>query len=96
MAKSPDPGNYRLISGEFNPEEAREILMTLIEDKISFHERNNWSRREHRLNTDEGAKRIDQLRKTKAQIAALLEEAATAGDRLAINCNIEISPAPKR
>ena len=64
MADDSDHNSYRLISGEFHPDEAREILMTLIEDKIGFHERNNWSRREHQLDTTEGEKRIAALRQT--------------------------------
>ncbi|HBX72404.1 MAG TPA: hypothetical protein DEG86_05405 [Halieaceae bacterium] len=36
---------FRLISGVFYPDEASQLLMTLIEDKISFHQRNNGSRR---------------------------------------------------
>ena len=43
---------FRLISGVFYPDEASQLLMTLIEDKISFHQRNNWSRRERFGETD--------------------------------------------
>lgn len=91
MTDESDQRSYRLISGEFSPEEAREVLMTLIEDKIGYHERNNWSRREHQLDTEEGVKRIAALRQTKADISALLEEAASDDERLSIRCNIEIS-----
>ena len=91
MADESDERSYRLISGEFKPDEARELLMTLIEDKIGFHERNNWSRREHRLDTEDGVKRIAVLRQTKADLVTMLEEASEAGMKLAINCNIEIS-----
>lgn len=94
MADDSDHNSYRLISGEFHPDEAREILMTLIEDKIGFHERNNWSRREHQLDTTEGEKRIAALRQTKADIVALLDGAAEDGESLSINCNIEISTKP--
>jgi hypothetical protein len=91
MTDESDQRSYRLISGEFSTDEAREVLMTLIEDKIGFHERNNWSRREHQLDTDDGEKRIAALRQTKADIIALLESANEAGKKLSINCNIEIS-----
>ena len=39
MKNEADTRSYRLISGVFYPEEASQLLMTLIEDKISFHQR---------------------------------------------------------
>ena len=54
MTDESDQRSYRLISGDFSTDDARDVLMTLIEDKIGFHESNNWSRREHKLDTDDG------------------------------------------
>jgi len=92
MAGETDARNYRLISGVFSPDEANEILMTLIDDKISFHRRNNWSRSERFGESGAaGARRIDELRETKTELATLLQEAGSAGRQLAINCTIEIT-----
>jgi hypothetical protein len=94
MADEPGKQSYCLIRGVFCPEDARQVLMTLIEDKISFHKLNNWSRRERFGEPDTaGSKRIDELRQTKADLAEMLEELAAAGLKLRINCNIEIAPA---
>jgi hypothetical protein len=68
------------------------MLMSLLEDKINFHKRNTWSHRERFGKGDVSAeKRIGELQQTKADIAKLLESAASAGAPLAIRCNIEIS-----
>ncbi|KAA1191861.1 hypothetical protein F0M18_10040 [Pseudohalioglobus sediminis] len=85
---------YRLISGTFSPDDAREVLMTLIEDKIRYHARNNWSRRERCLDTDWGDRRIAELRQTKAQIAELVASAASEDLQLTISCDINVSLEP--
>jgi hypothetical protein len=96
MASEPLTNNYRLISGVFSPDEAREVLMTLIEGKISFHLRNNWSRRELFGDTGvAGEKRINQLLQTKEDLAALIEQAKKAGMQLNIDCNIGITMTPE-
>jgi hypothetical protein len=70
--------------------------MTLIQDKLSFHQRNNWSRRERFGESEEaGTKRMGELRQTKADMAALIEEAKADGMVLTINCNIEITLSPQ-
>ena len=66
MADQSNERSYRLICGVFSPDEAKEVLMTLIEDKISFHRRNNWRQRDCFGETDTlGVKRIDELRQSK-------------------------------
>jgi hypothetical protein len=90
MANVPETNEYSLISGVFSPDEARELLMTLIADKLSFHQRNNWSRQERFGKTSAaGEKRVAELLQTKADLIELIEEAAGSGKQLAINCNIE-------
>ena len=96
MTDEASPRNFRLISGVFHPDEAHQLLMTLIEDKISFHQRNDWSRRERFGETDAaGVKRISEPRQTKADLVAMIEEATAAGMQLSISGNIEISLTPK-
>ncbi|MDO8863341.1 hypothetical protein Q6D67_16670 [Haliea sp. E1-2-M8] len=96
MKNEADTRSYRLINGVFYPEEANQLLMTLIEDKISFHQRNNWSRRERFGETDPAsARRISELRQTKGDMAALIAEAAAAGMKLTISGNIEITLTPE-
>ncbi|MCB1847788.1 MAG: hypothetical protein KDI04_10515 [Halieaceae bacterium] len=88
---------YCLIDGVFLPEEARQVLMTLIHDKISFHQRNDWSRRERLGDTDPpGTSRIDQLMATREVLKALLVDAEGLGMNLLINCEIDISLVPRQ
>ena len=90
MANATKKDKYRLISGVFTADEAREVLMTLIEGKIAFHRLNNFSRLERFGETGEvGEKRINELLRTKADLAALIEEAKGADRQLTINCDIE-------
>ena len=96
MTKEADTRSYRLINGVFYPEEASQLLLTLIEDKISFHKRNDWSRRERFGEIDRSSvQRVKELRQTKADLAALIAEAAAAGMKLTISGNIEITLTPE-
>ena len=91
-----DKQDYRLISGVFLPDEAQHMLMTLFEEKISFHRKNIWSRQERFGKKDVvGTRRIGELTKTKADLATLIEGAQCSGQRLAINCTIEITLVPE-
>jgi len=93
MADEPAKQSYRLIRGVFSPDDARELLLTLIDNKISFHQLNNRSRRERFGEIDPAVvKRVDELRQSKADIATLIEQMGALGMKLSINCNIEITP----
>lgn len=96
MSDDAGKSSYRLVRGTFSADDANEILMTLIEDKISFHQRNNWSRGERfGESTEAGVTRIAELRQTKADLAALIEEARAGGMKLDIRCDIDITLAPE-
>jgi len=93
MAAEPAKQSYGLIRGVFSPDDARELLLTLIDNKISFHQLNNRSRRERFGEIDPAVvKRVDELRQSKADIATLIEQMGALGMKLSINCNIEITP----
>ena len=95
MSENPGHSSHQLVDGEFSPEEARTILMALIENKIRFHRRENLSQ-EERLGRSDGysKRRIDQLLQTKANLAELIDSAQAKGERLSINCVIEIDRIP--
>ncbi|MEZ5501409.1 MAG: hypothetical protein R3E50_01680 [Halioglobus sp.] len=96
MADDSNKTSYSLIKGVFPPDQANHLLMTLIQDKLSFHQRNNWSRRERFGESEpEGTKRMEELRQTKADLTALIEKAAGEGMELNINCDIEITLSPQ-
>lgn len=92
MLSNSDKSNHLLIDGEFSTEEARTILMTLIENKIRFHQQENLSQEERfGSSSKRSSRRIEQLLKTKADLTAVMDDAQACGERLAINCTIEIS-----
>lgn len=91
MSENPAHSSHQLIDGEFSAGEAKSILMALIEHKLRFHQRDRFSQQE-RLGhaSDHSTRRIDQLLQTKADLTALIASAEAAGERLAINCVIDI------
>lgn len=95
MADRSGTQSYCLIDGVFLPDEARQVLMTLIHDKISYHQRSDWSRRERLGETDPpGTQRVDQLIATREALKAVLVDAEALGLKLVINCNIDITLEP--
>jgi len=84
--------HHLLIDGEFSTEEAQTILMTLIGNKIRFHQQENLSHEERFGGSSERSRvRIDQLLQTRSDLTAVINEAKASGERLTINCNIEIT-----
>jgi hypothetical protein len=96
MIDKPENKSYRLISGSFSPDAARQVLLSLINHKINFHQLSNWSHRE-RFGEDNPAavKRIEELSQTREDIAQLLDESVALGLNLRINSNIEIELSPE-
>ncbi len=96
MEKEAESREYKLISGVFSPDEARQVLMSLIEYKISFHQRNIWSHRERLGTTDTFAEqRIVELENTKSDLDALVKQLLDTDTQLSINCDIDINLMPK-
>lgn len=95
MSDESEKKNYCLISGSFNPDAARQVLLSLINHKINFHRLNDWSHRE-RFGQDNPAavKRVEELGQAREDIAQLLEEAAAMGLKLRIRSDIEIELEP--
>jgi len=88
---------FQLIDGQFVAEEAQEILISLIDNKIGFHERKDFSLQERFGETEpQILSRIDQLKQTRKQLVQLLEQAIAADQNLSINCTIEIALKPKQ
>lgn len=87
--------HFQLISGDFDAEEAQEILLSLVDNKIGFHERKDFSLQERFGETEPSVlSRLDQLRQTKKDLARLLEKAVSADQRLSIHCTIDIVQNP--
>lgn len=89
-----EAGNFSLVRGTFSAEEAREVLLNLIEDKITFHRRYLWSRRERFGEENDPAReqRIEELLATKGRIREAIDRAARAGQSLEVHCDIQLPP----
>ncbi len=80
----------KLIDGEFDAVEAREILLKLIDFKINFHEAKIFSAQER--NTSPGLHsmlRINELKQARAELTAMFNELSNE-DILKIHSNVEL------
>lgn len=84
--------SFKLITGDFEPKEAGEILFALINNKINFHNKHAFSKA-IRFNEDpsRSEKRVEQLKQSHADIKNILEYATEKGLTLKIKSNIEIT-----
>lgn len=87
----------KLIEGEFQAQEAKEILLNVFHAKINFHQRNNFSSLERLGKEDPIAqKRIPDLKKELTRLEKILIEAESKNKKLAINSEITISFSEER
>jgi len=87
--------SYSLIRGSFSPDAARQLLMSLVNYKINFHQQNDWSHRERFGEENPAAvKRAEELSQTRDDIAQLVEQASAMGLNMSIKSNIEIELTP--
>lgn len=81
-----------LIDGKFAPEEAKKILLTLLDDKIKFHKDEMFSIKEmYNGDTSHSEKRINALNESRTKLLELLEKARQKQLYLKINSEIIIS-----
>ena len=96
MAKEAESREYKLVSGVFSPDEARQLLLSLIDYKISFHRRKILSHRELVGTADTFAEqRIVELERTKSDFDSLVKQLLDTDTQLSINCDIDIKLMPK-
>ncbi len=83
---------HKLIEGIFDPNEAKTLLNSLINNKISFHSLEDFSS-QIRFNKDtyHSKKRIEELNKMKALIDVVINQAEVEKHTLEIECMIKIS-----
>ena len=95
MTLKTETRDYKLISGVFSPEDAQQVLLSLIDFKIRFHRLKNWSQEERTGTTDISAElRIAELTRSKAELSALIEQVMESDQQLSVNCDISINLAP--
>ena len=82
----------KLIEGECSFNEAREILTSMFNSKINFHNIQNWSSQERYGKDDETAqKKIPLLKNEIEKLEEIILEAKANNKKLVINSEINIS-----
>ena len=87
---------FKLIAGDFTPEEAKEILTHHFTTKINFHQTKNFSSLERFGSYDKSAlKRIPELNESLAIINQLIENAKKNNETITIQSEVSISFSKK-
>ncbi|MFT6879718.1 MAG: hypothetical protein ACI9QN_002100 [Arcticibacterium sp.] len=82
---------FKLIEGEFNAADAKEVLFNLLDDKISFHHKKMFSHEERFGNKDHRSlERLKALKENKIEIAEFLEKADKDERLVKIDSSIQI------
>lgn len=88
--------NVTLIDGVFTPEEAKEVLLTLLNHKINFHRMRNFSSEERFGKPDTASlKRLTELHKSRDQVISILDDATASGHTLEIASLVSIRKGTK-
>ncbi len=84
--------NFKLIDGVFNPVEAKKIIISLINNKINYHNLEDFSNHiRFSNNLSHSQKRISELQDAKELVANLVALAEENGWQLKVNGTIEIN-----
>ncbi|MEP6466307.1 MAG: hypothetical protein ABJB05_08375 [Parafilimonas sp.] len=83
---------FILIKGLFSAEDATEVLLSLINYKIRFHQMKNFSLQERFGKNDKySLERIDELKVSRERIETIIGEAKSGNADMIINSSIDIS-----
>ena len=81
-----------LIKGIFTPDEAREILLQLLDNKINFHNQRNFSSRERFGKPDlYSEQRLEHLMESRKRVVTLVSRSIDEEKTITINSSIEIN-----
>lgn len=81
-----------LIKGTFTPDEAREMLLQLLNSKISFHTLKNWSSRERLGKPDAySEQRLRSLEESRKKVEKFISGLTDGEKTIIINSTIEIN-----
>jgi hypothetical protein len=84
--------NIELIKGTFTPDEAREILLQLLDSKIKFHNLKNWSSRERFGKPDADSEaRLRHLKESRKKVETIILKSISEDKTMIINSSIEIN-----
>ena len=83
--------NIKLIDSVFTPSEAEKVLLSLINNKINYHNLEDFSNHIRFNNTlSHSKKRVQELNEAKDEIDKIVELAKANGVNLTVNSFIEI------
>ncbi|NJM78691.1 MAG: hypothetical protein HC854_01925 [Flavobacterium sp.] len=86
-----DNHEFKLVKGQFSPAEARNILFTLINDKIKFHQLDLFSKTErNKTNNIHSKERIKELELSRDNLESFLEELEDKNLKISIDGNITL------
>ncbi len=86
-----EPQRIKLIEGTFTPQEAREILITMINDKIRFHQVKEASGAEHGVDASHSSQRIRELKNEATRVQDMMMEAEQLGVRVELHATVHIT-----
>ncbi len=82
---------FKLIDGTFSIEDANRVLTTLLNYKIDYHNREDFSNHiRFNKNLEHSKKRIQELTEAKEQIRSLILNSETEDIKFVIKSNISI------
>lgn len=83
---------FQLIEGAFLPEEAMKLLMSLLNNKINYHQLESFSN-QIRIGSDltHSKKRVEYLKQSIEDIKSIIKEAEETGKQLKIESVIQIT-----
>jgi len=80
-----------LLDGTFSTIEAREVLLTLVDDKIRFHSNRIFSQQERLgITPQDSVTRIKQLKRTREEILNIISECKERDCKIIIKSDINI------
>lgn len=83
--------SFQLVEGTYLPSEAKKILMTLLHDKINYHEREAFSTEERfGIKAKHSLQRIEALQKVVEEVLAQIEIAQANEMDLVINGTLSV------
>lgn len=82
----------KLIDGTFTPDQAQEVLLSLIDSKIQFHQLNNFSSEiKYGKKDQHSIDRVQELKTLKKQIIDIIALAESENKKLNVSSMLNIS-----
>jgi hypothetical protein len=89
--------DFDLINSTFEPGDARDLLVSMIDSKINFHVIKNLSSQErYGMKDEHSLRRINELKQSWQELSQLLDHASHAGMDVQISSSIKIEMKPKK